>query len=152
MTWGVVMVSSRWRWVRVPLPAAATTRMVEVTSSLVRRHKSTSFGSLQQHRRRRSPRRPDAGKGCLAHMVAHAARGNSEGRSLSIQPRSCPRSSSSIITITRLLSGQVTTGRRGGRRRLVVDSCATSGREEVVGGVRCLDVQRASVGCSRGDV
>jgi hypothetical protein len=40
--------------------------------------------------------------------------------------------------------------RRGGRRWPPVDSCATSGREERVGGVLGLGVPRATVGCSRG--
>ena len=71
VTWGV---SSRWRWVSVPLPAAATTRIVMVMSLMVRQHKSTSYGSLQQHDAAAVATPPRRGQGCLAHMFAHAAR------------------------------------------------------------------------------
>ena len=80
--------------------------MVVKKPSLVRRQKSTSFGSLQEHDAAAVATPPRRGKGCLAHMLAHAARGNSEGRSSSIQAHSCPRSSSAIVTIARLLSAR----------------------------------------------
>ena len=90
----------------VPFPAAATTRMEMVASLKVRRQKSTSFGSLQQHNAAAVATPPRRGKGCLAHMVAHAARRNSECRSSNMQAHWRSRSSSSIVTITRLLSAR----------------------------------------------
>ena len=80
--------------------------MVVKKPSLVRRQKSTSFGSLQEHDAAAVATPPRRGKGCLAHMLAHAARGNSEGRSSSMQAHSCPQSSSAIVTIARLLSAR----------------------------------------------
>jgi hypothetical protein len=90
----------------VPFPAAATTRMEMMASLKVRRQKSTSFGSLQQHNAAAVATPPRRGKGCLAHMVAHTARGNSECRSSNMQAHCRSRSSSSIVTITRLLSAR----------------------------------------------
>ena len=43
----------------------------------------------------------------------------------------------------------MTTGRRGGRRRLVVDSCATRWREKLVGAGQGIDAGRATLEWSR---
>ena len=106
MTWGVVMVNSRLQWVWVRSGGSNLTNVVVVRSSLVRRHKSTSFGSLQQHDAAAVATPPRRGQGYLAHMLAHTARGKSEARSSNMQAHSRPRSSSVIITITRLLSAR----------------------------------------------
>ena len=123
--------------------------MVVKKPSLVRRQKSTSFGSLQEHNAAAVATPPRRGKGCArTHARTRSSRqvrGSQFEYASSLVPAELVRNRHHREVALR----QVTTGRRGGRRRLVVDSCATRWREKLVGAGQGIDAGRATLEWSR---
>ena len=123
--------------------------MVVKKPSLVRRQKSTSFGSLQEHDAAAvatpPPTRQRVPRAYARTRSSRQVRGSQFEYASSLVPAELVRNRHHREVALR----QVTTGRRGGRRRLVVDSCATRWWEKLVGAGQGIDAGRATLEWSR---
>ena len=148
MTWGVVMVSSRWRWVWVrsggsnhtnggeEAVAGAPTKVDELRQPA---------GARRGGGRHAAPTRQRVPRAHARTRSSRQLRGSQFEYSSSLVPAELVRNRHH----REVALHQVTTGRRGGRRRLVVDSCATRWREKLVGAAQGTDAGRATLEWSR---